>query len=370
MTATAKHEWQPYVTYALIAANAAVFGAEVMSGAGGVMSAKITGLLSDGVNYGPETLDGQPWRLVTAMFLHFGLVHFAMNMVCLFQARIAEKIFGRRGFTVIYLIAGVLGSCASLVRTHPVASAGASGAVFGIYGALLAFLFVRRRMIDPAVWQGMTRWAGTFVGMNLVLSFQQNIDMSAHVGGLVAGGAAGAVLAFGKRPAAQELARTVGLVVAAAAITVAVLVTMRGRADAVPDHSWLGETGALVDELDAVDRDTHLAFKQLLDRGNAGQLTNAQAADGLERDVIAPLKKFLDDAAAFQVPAKHAALVAAMTGYVEKEVVAYEDLLGASRETDPTTANERGTRFNAERDDADAAAHAFVDELDRLAAAQ
>jgi rhomboid protease GluP len=363
MTATAKHEWQPYVTYALIAANAAVFGAEVMSGAGGVMSAKITGLLSDGVNYGPETLDGQPWRLVTAMFLHFGLVHFAMNMVCLFQARIAEKIFGRRGFTVIYLIAGVLGSCASLVRTHPVASAGASGAVFGIYGALLAFLFVRRRMIDPAVWQGMTRWAGTFVGMNLVLSFQQNIDMSAHVGGLVAGGAAGAVLAFGKRPAAQELARTVGLVVAAAAITVAVLVTMRGRADAVPDHSWLGEpTAGLVDELFTILRNDHDAVARL----NTTTSTGPQYADAIERDLIPPLKQFVADAAATHIPAKHAALVADMTGYAEKQIDAYEDMLVANRETDRAAANARAAQYTLDHDAAEAAVQAFADELDRL----
>jgi len=363
----ATKQWEPYVTYALIAANAAVFGAEVMSGAGGVMSAKVTGILADGVNYGPETLGGEPWRLVTATFLHFGLFHFGMNMLCLFQARIAEKIFGRRGFLVIYFVAGLLGSCASLLRTHPVASAGASGAVFGIYGALLTFLFVRRRTIDPEVWQGMTRWAGTFVGINLVLSFQQDIDMSAHVGGLVAGGAAGAVLAFGERPATKQLTRTIGILVAAVAITAAVLVGLRGRAEAVPDSSSLGETGALLDELNTVDRDTHAAFKQLMDRAEAGQVTDAQAADAVDHDVISPLKQFLDDAAAFHVPAKHAALVAAMTSYVEKRILAYEDLAVAGRATDEATASARAQRFQPDYDAADAQRHVISSELQRLA---
>src|SRR5882672_4329407 len=92
-------------------------------------------VLAVGADYGPLTLNGEPWRLVSSMFLHFGILHIGMNMLCLWSGRIVELLYGRLGFVAIYLVAGLAGGVASLARSSAVISAGASGAVFGVFGA-------------------------------------------------------------------------------------------------------------------------------------------------------------------------------------------------------------------------------------------
>jgi rhomboid protease GluP len=104
-----------WLTYLLIAANLAMFGVELARGASAVSpDPKI--IIDLGANYAPLTLTGQWWRLVTSMFLHFGVIHIGMNMLCLYQARATEDIFGRVGYAAIYFSSGLLGSVASLAR--------------------------------------------------------------------------------------------------------------------------------------------------------------------------------------------------------------------------------------------------------------
>src|SRR5262249_28375397 len=100
--------WKAWVTFGLIAANVAVFAFELASGAslGGPDPQEMVAL---GGNFGPLTCHGQAWRLVTAMFLHYGIVHIGMNMLCLYQVRIAERILGRAEFLALYLAAGLVG---------------------------------------------------------------------------------------------------------------------------------------------------------------------------------------------------------------------------------------------------------------------
>ncbi len=183
------HTW---VTYALIAANVAMFGMEL---ARGVLFVNPTAqqVLDVGANYGPLTKDGEWWRLVTAMFLHFGIVHIALNMLCLWQGRVVETVYGSARFAVIYLVAGLAGSIGSLLLHPLTVSAGASGAVFGVYGAFGAFLVLRRNAMPPAVWQSTMRSLGMFLAINFIFGLSSpNIDMTAHVVGLVAGFAVGA----------------------------------------------------------------------------------------------------------------------------------------------------------------------------------
>jgi rhomboid protease GluP len=133
------------------------------------------------------------------MFLHFGIVHIALNMVCLYQARVVEQLFGHLGFIAIYLLAGLGGGVASLVAGSAYAvTAGASGAVFGIYGAFGAFLVLRRSQIQTDAWQRTARSIGTFLVLNLMIGLTaKGISLSAHVGGVIVGFGVGAALLAG-----------------------------------------------------------------------------------------------------------------------------------------------------------------------------
>lgn len=185
-----------WVTYAILAANVAVWIAGVATGVHAI-SPTIDSLLAWGANYGPRTATAHEWwRLVTAVFLHIGLLHLAMNMIVLWSiGRFVERLVGNAGFLVLYLVAGVAGSCLSLAHNPYVVSAGASGAVFGLYGALLGFLLRARGTIPREVLTQLQKSAFLFLFYNLVYGLgQSGIDLAAHLGGLVAGFGGGLVV--------------------------------------------------------------------------------------------------------------------------------------------------------------------------------
>jgi membrane associated rhomboid family serine protease len=181
---------------ALVGANVAVFMVTAVRGVG-LFSPEASELVAWGANYGPATLSGEPWRLFTSTFLHFGALHLAMNMVALWDAgRLMERLLGRPRFAATYLAAGILGSAASLVVHAGAVSAGASGAVFGVYGGLGGFLVRERRAIPGPVLARLRAVAFSFVGYNLLFGVAASgIDMGAHVGGLLAGFGAALLLA-------------------------------------------------------------------------------------------------------------------------------------------------------------------------------
>jgi rhomboid protease GluP len=207
------------VTYGLIAANVAVFALELAAG-GGLGGPGPKEMIALGADFGPLTCGGQPWRLVTAMFLHFGAVHLVMNMVCLYQVGIVERLLGRAQYLALYVAAGLVGGLASLAM-HPLAvGAGASGAVFGMFGAFTAVVIVRRERIDPGAWRRTMRSLGTFFAINLVFGLsQRGIDLAAHVGGLAGGFVGAFVLAKTASPTSRPLLRA--LAVAAVGVGVA-----------------------------------------------------------------------------------------------------------------------------------------------------
>lgn len=153
-------------------------------------------LLSWGADFGPLTLDRQWWRLFTSMFLHGGLLHVAANMWCLWSlGPLAERIYGRYRYLIIYLLTGLGSSLASLAL-HPVTiSVGASGAIFGIVGSLV-FPFYRKRVILPGpVMKNIMRSLGMFIIVNLAIGTAiPVIDNAAHIGGLLVGLALGAII--------------------------------------------------------------------------------------------------------------------------------------------------------------------------------
>jgi rhomboid protease GluP len=214
--------WKPWVTYALIAANAAMFAYEIARGAGfGGPDAE--GMIALGGNVALLTCDGQPWRLLTAMFLHYGVIHIGMNMLCLYQVAIVERMLGRAEYLGLYLASGLVGGLVSLAVHPDAVSAGASGAVFGMFGAFTGVMVARRKALDPQLWGRTMRSLGTFFALNLVFGLsQRSIDLAAHVGGLAVGFVGATILAKTARPTSRPLLRGLrGVVVAALGAAVA-----------------------------------------------------------------------------------------------------------------------------------------------------
>lgn len=184
-----------YATYALIAANVLVFGMMCLSG----VSAKdptINGLMAWGADFGPSTLGGQWWRLLSSMFVHIGFLHLLYNMLALVPAgRSLERLVGSLNFFLIYLFAGLGGGLWALYWTPMIISAGASGAVFGVYGALGAVVLQRGRAMPPELVAALKKSVYAFIVYNAVYSLRPGISLAAHVGGLVVGFVCGLLVA-------------------------------------------------------------------------------------------------------------------------------------------------------------------------------
>ncbi|RPH46523.1 MAG: rhomboid family intramembrane serine protease [Burkholderiales bacterium] len=217
------HEATPrtWVTPTLIALNLAVWLLNIVSGLS-PMSPGARELAMWGGNFLPMTLE-QPWRLLSAMFLHGGIVHLGFNMWALWNTgRLAERFYGNTQLAVIYLVAGLAGSMASLffaARTG--VSVGASGAIFGVVGCLLAALSTKAGKLPAELAKSMRSSMLTFVALSLVLGFTAGfIDNAAHIGGLAGGYLMGLVMA--EKFDADEFRRQ-GLVRGVAAIAIAVL---------------------------------------------------------------------------------------------------------------------------------------------------
>jgi membrane associated rhomboid family serine protease len=175
----------PYVTFALIIANVAVFG--LMSASGGVSVGFGTG--GSQTTYGKYALSPlniafhhEYYRLFTSMFLHYGVTHILFNMLALFYVGpTLERILGPVRYSVVYLLSGLGGSVLSYVGGSVLQlAAGASGAIFGLFGAF--FVVLRHQKLDP-------RGIVALIGINLVLGFAiPNVDVLGHIGGLITGG--------------------------------------------------------------------------------------------------------------------------------------------------------------------------------------
>ena len=131
----------------------------------------------------------QSWRLLAAMFVHVGLQHFVLNMVTLyFIGRIAEDLFGSKAFLALYLLSGLMGNLFVLVFSPLAVAAGASTALFGIFGAIASLRFIAR---SPYIHYLSQRYTSLIL-INILFSFMPGISLAGHLGGLVGGG----ILAF------------------------------------------------------------------------------------------------------------------------------------------------------------------------------
>jgi membrane associated rhomboid family serine protease len=223
------------VTMALIGINVAVYLAELASG--GTISGTGNWIFNHGALFAsgaylpggvgtvpahvsvPSAIHlvgvahGEWWRVVTAAFLHYGPFHLAINMYSLFFAgTLLEHVIGRWRFVLLYLGSGVAGSAGAIWLSPNNVTVGASGAIFGILGAL--FVLERRRHIATG------GQVGGLIVLNLVFTFVLSsfISVGGHVGGLIGGVALMWLLLQYRRSAAYSIAATLAIVVVSLAI--------------------------------------------------------------------------------------------------------------------------------------------------------
>jgi membrane associated rhomboid family serine protease len=181
----------PVASRVLIAINVIVFLAETASGASlGGCSGSCGTVWNHGVLFGPSiTQSHEYWRLLTVGFLHDGLFHILVNMLSLYWVgMVLEPAIGSVNFVAVYFASLLAGSFGALLFSPNIPSVGASGAIFGIFGALI--VVAHRRGIP--IWQS---GLGFVLVLNLVISFTfRGISIGAHLGGLVAGLITGALV--------------------------------------------------------------------------------------------------------------------------------------------------------------------------------
>jgi len=174
-----------FITPLLVDINILVFILMVISGVSFFLPDNES-LIRWGANFRPVTLEGQWWRLFTNFFLHIGFIHLLMNMYALiYVGLLLEPYLGKTRFIAAYIMTGIIASVTSLYWHELTISAGASGAIFGMYGVFLAMLTTN--FIDQASRKALLISIGIFVGYNLINGMKGGIDNAAHIGGLLSG---------------------------------------------------------------------------------------------------------------------------------------------------------------------------------------
>jgi membrane associated rhomboid family serine protease/tetratricopeptide (TPR) repeat protein len=190
----------------LLVLNGGVFAAMLLAGASWdrpslaeflrvAANPSLTEVLSFGACHGPYVAQGDWWRLVSCAFVHIGFLHFLVNMLSLFALRIVESFYGSGAFLLLYLMSAVGASVCSLLWHPSVISAGASGALFGLAGALLAFFVAHRHSIPELFLRPVLRNLILLLLVNILIgAVMDGIDNVAHLGGLAMGLIAGRAL--------------------------------------------------------------------------------------------------------------------------------------------------------------------------------
>ncbi|CAM2825828.1 rhomboid family intramembrane serine protease [Dellaglioa algida] len=178
----AKYKSTPFMTYFFIGLSAIIF--VMMTIAGGSQDTNV--LIEFGAKYNPLIINGEWWRLFNPIFLHIGFEHIVLNMFTLYFIGIQiETMFGHWRFTGIYLLAGIAGNIASFTFSPDTISAGASGAIFGLFGA---FLMLGDNFRESAYFRQMSQQFLLFIMLNLVFGFMSSsTDNAAHIGGILSG---------------------------------------------------------------------------------------------------------------------------------------------------------------------------------------
>src|SRR6266849_541819 len=183
-----------FVTNIIIAINVAVYvvllilSATIGGGIGPLLGTDPNVLVTAGAQVNSLVAQGQVWRIFTAMFLHLNLLHIGLNMLSLFLiGAVVEIFYGKWRYLLIYLLSGIAGGIVTYFVQPDASAVGASGAIFGVFGALGVFYVVNRQALGRYGTGAITNWL-FWLGLNLVFGFSQpGIGIWDHIGGLVAG---------------------------------------------------------------------------------------------------------------------------------------------------------------------------------------
>lgn len=281
----AKRAW---ATPTLIGLNLLVFAACVIAGGGfWMLDPQLLGRW--GANAGVLVMEGQWYRVVTAFFMHAGLMHLLVNMWVLWGAgRLTERLYGTGPFVVIYMASGILASVGSIAWNPFTASVGASGAIFAILGALLVFLARSETRVPKKVVRAHALSTTAFVLFNLGSGMlSATTDNAAHVSGLIAGCVLGWTLARRLSPESRVPLSPVQIVAAGAVVFAALaagawqVYALRASQPAVgrywAAHQWLtsGQEKAA------------RAAAEIQGRINAGAISEQELQQAWEQDVVA-----------------------------------------------------------------------------------
>ncbi len=328
--------WKAPITVVLVVANVVVFLLMLRQGAGFWHSAS-TVQLAWGANFGPATQDGQWWRLGTALFLHFGVVHLGLNMWALWDVgRLVERLYGRWRFCLLYFASGVFGNLLSLVvQGNQAVSGGASGAIFALYGALLVYLWRERRRVDKGEFRWLFGAAAAFTVVTLVVGMLvPGIDNAAHIGGWLAGAflARGMAKPWVRRGARAQLAPLGAL----AALGLAVVVLVQHLP---PPRYRLGEelrAKQAIQEFLAADQRLAKRREDLLFRSQLAGLSFDEVAGRIDSTLTPEYTENFEELSALHLDAgaPSAAMLAAMRRYAEQRSDASQALADSLRSGD------------------------------------
>jgi rhomboid protease GluP len=180
-------------TYVLIAANVAVYIVTSLYG-GSAIQTQDSAFYEATVLYGPFVFQGEVWRMITSMFVHFDIAHIAGNMLFLFIYGLrAEKMFDLKEYMSIYFLSGLMGNALTLFTDY--VSLGASGAIFGVLGATMIY---SRRSIGQSILSALI-----FAFFIFTINIAPNVNIFAHLGGLVVGLVLGYLFATNRKPSRQ-----------------------------------------------------------------------------------------------------------------------------------------------------------------------
>lgn len=335
------------ITRLLIAANVVVFIAMLFSGAG-LWHSQNGVQLAWGANFGPATQDGEWWRLGSALFLHFGLLHIALNMFALWDAgQWVERMYGHFRFAMIYFAAGLAGNLLSLVvhAGHAV-SGGASGAIFGLYGALLSYLWLERSRIQPGEFRWLFWAAIGFSVVTIVFGLLvPGIDNAAHIGGLVAGLLMGMLLIKSDE---NVVAIQQGGRVASGLLFVVLVSAMVARIPP-PAYRWSDEKQVRQEIGEFLEQDAAITrtWESVLQQGRRKGVSTDDLADVIESLVVERYEHSFEDLSALP---KDARLPSAQTA--ERLRIYAEQRRDASREMVEGLRARDGKRIQKALDDA------------------